>query len=567
MSKISVLKLKIYKRDLYSINSRIEVFIMCFKSKLLFFFLFILLVLFAFSFQFFEFYKLEENVNSYVAVTIDGTYSTKVPEKNSGKAIESIVCDKDAIGVWDYDNWNLNIKNMKETRTRCQLNFVTEYSESILNGTDPVLKEGLIPVTIEDNGTVHKASLGSKWYSYQEKQWANAVILLDNTQVYADGETIPESNIESYFVWIPRYRYKIFNDGNYPSQNQELLVDNKLPNKAQEIEVVFENKNTSVSNGNTVGSWLTHPAFTSFDVNGMWVGKFETGYKGSTDMASAQKNVVEPGSVQIKPNVNSWRGIQVANAFYTSYDYKREMNSHMMKNTEWGSVAYLQHSKYGSMQSVRFNNNSANITGYAAVNEPTCNSFGKFEDCNKFGTESSITQLYNTLVGYLASTTGNISGVYDMSGGTIEYMMGVMLDQEGKPMSGRNSKSNSGFNGSFGCPTCDGDTSGIAKLTTGKVFPTDTRYYDSYPFSSADNSYNQRSLGDAMGEMGPFATLDNGRFIGSWYGDEAWALFYANPWVIRGGFYNSGTGSGIFNFGRTYGNEATTFTFRIVLSM
>ena len=30
-------------------------------------------------------------------------------------------------------------------------------------------------------------------------------------------EIIPESNIESYFVWIPRYRYKIFNNGNYPS--------------------------------------------------------------------------------------------------------------------------------------------------------------------------------------------------------------------------------------------------------------------------------------------------------------------------------------------------------------
>ncbi|MCI8466998.1 MAG: hypothetical protein HFI08_02250 [Bacilli bacterium] len=38
-------------------------------------------------------------------------------------------------------------------------------------------------------------------------------------------------------------------------------------------------------------------------------------------------------------------------------------------------------------------------------------------------------------------------------------------------MSGRNSKFNSGFNGPFGCPTCDGDTSGLTELTTGLSFP------------------------------------------------------------------------------------------------
>ncbi len=209
---------------------------------------------------------LEDQVE--LAVTIDGNYTTSIPTKESGKAVSSIVCDKGANGVWDYYNWNINIKNLNETRTRCQINFTSKYTEGILNGTDPELRSGLIPVVIEDDGTVKKASLGSKWYSYENKEWANAVILNDNTEVYADGETIPESNIESYFVWIPRYRYKIFNDGNYPTQSGT-LVDNKLPSRAQEIEVVFESKNTNVSNRSTVGSWLTHPAFTSFDVNGM----------------------------------------------------------------------------------------------------------------------------------------------------------------------------------------------------------------------------------------------------------------------------------------------------------
>ena len=43
----------------------------------------------------------------------------------------------------------------------------------------------------------------------------------------------------------------------------------------------------------------------------------------------------------------------------------------MMKNTEWGAVAYLSQSIYGSRQKVRINNNSAYLTGYAAKAVPT----------------------------------------------------------------------------------------------------------------------------------------------------------------------------------------------------
>ena len=57
----------------------------------------------------------------------------------------------------------------------------------------------------------------------------------------------------------------------------------------------------------------------------------------------AQQNT----EVVIKPSVYSWRNINVSNAFYTSYNYKRDLESHMMKNTEWGAVAYLTQSKYG----------------------------------------------------------------------------------------------------------------------------------------------------------------------------------------------------------------------------
>jgi len=195
------------------------------------------------------------------------------------------------------------------------------YTEEALNGADPVLKENLIPVTIANDGTVTKANIKEKWYSYEEKIWANAVILKDENMTYPDGSVIPESNIESYFVWIPRYKYKIFNDSLYNGLTE---VDNS---KVQRIEVEFESKDVTPSEGNKNNEWLTHPAFTSFGSNGFWVGKFET-----SKSNNSSENAVNPMGVQIKPNVVSWRNIQIGNAFYTSYYYERNLDSHMMKN-------------------------------------------------------------------------------------------------------------------------------------------------------------------------------------------------------------------------------------------
>ena len=512
-----------------------------------------------------EYDVIEGKVPSYISmydvkvkVEVDGVGSIKIPDKGS-KKVESITCDKGAEGLWDYANWMIVVRNLTEAKTTCTVSFASKYTESILNGTDPELGSGLIPVVIEDDGTVKKADEGSEWYKYEEKKWANAVILNDDSIEYQEGEVIPESNIESYFVWIPRFKYQIFNDGKYEGLT-------KVENRVQEIKVVFEKNTVERSNGTGVGSWLTHPAFTSFDVNGMWVGKFETGYKGS----GSNYNVTEPESIQIKPNVNSWRNIQVSNAFYTSYDYKRDYNSHMMKNTEWGAVAYLQHSKYGSMSSVRINNNSAYVTGYSATKEPTCGYTATNEECNKYGTDASVTQAYNTTIGYLASTTSNISGVYDMAGGAWEYVMGVMLDKSGNPMSGRNSKFNSGFNGTLGCPTCDGDTSGLTSLTTGRPFPNDARYYDTYEYAEVDEKYDRRILGDATGEMGSFALATYGslqRKIGSWHQDESWFVASWDPWFGRGCNYSVGSGAGVFSFVDDGGRVSPTVSFRVVLSM
>ena len=469
---------------------------------------------------------------------IDGEITEEVPEQIEYESIE-VDCGEEATGVWDEEIWGLTVTNINKTKIKCAINFIRkDYKEEILNGADPVLAENLIPVVIEDDGVVRKANIKEEWYSYTNKEWANAVILEDETKTYNNGEVIPESNIESYFVWIPRYRYKIWDEGNYSSLT---TIDTE---KVHTIQVEFESKEIEASTGSTINSWLTHPAFTSFGVNGLWVGKFESGYKGAMNASGAQSNTNSPEKLQIKPNIYSWRSISISNAHLTSYNYQRELDSHMMKNTEWGSVAYLQHSMYGNHTKVQMNNNESYKTGYASLSESETDTF-----------------MYNTNTGYLASTTGNISGIYDMSGGAREYVMGVMLDASENPYSGRNNLFSSGFVGKYGCPSCDNADSSITENTDGVEWP-DVKYYDLYTYGIDGNNYSRRILGDATGEMGPF----NSNY-GSWYNSGSIFLNTANPWFERGHGYSDRIYSSIFSFSANAGLLGGAYTFRIVLAI
>ena len=336
-----------------------------------------------------------------------------------------------------------------------------------------------------------------------------------------------------------------------------------------------------------VGDYMTHPAFLSIPSTGYWVGKFETGYSGASTNGKARVNEIASSKVIIKPNVYSWRGIQVANAFYTSYDYKRDLDSHMMKNTEWGAVAYLQHSVYGSATSVRINNNSNHLTGYSSISEPTCGSFGFNGDncgaeildyCGPSDASDLLCNIYQSTlpsengtytINYfnsssnVASTTGNITGIYDMSGGSWEYMMAVVLDENGNPMSGYDSNENSGFKGIYRMS---------GKNTTGYDWP-DTKYYDRYMYGTSNQEYQRRILGDATGEGGSFESFDyvfetstNKVTESSWYHNMSVMSYNSWPFFLRGGGNYEGFNAGIFNFSSQNGNSCWDRTFRIILT-
>src|SRR5574344_1107733 len=372
------------------------------------------------------------------------------------------------------------------------------YKDTVLNGADPVLGSDMLPVTIANDGVVTYADTSSEWYNYTNKTWANAVKLIASpSKTYKTGDTISEADIETYLVWIPRYKYELWNVG---------VTDVTSSQVPKTIPITFESKDTTKSTGSTDGTYLTHPAFTfgSSELNGIWVSKFEV--TGSTS------------AITSKPNVNSLRSTSVGNFWNALKSYDISDTSHMMKNTEWGAVAYLSASVYGKNSEVYINNASNNITGCGG----TTASETKTTTC---------TNAYASVTSYPQSTTGNISGIFDMSGGAWEYMAAYR----------------SGTVGSSG-------------LTVDTI-NANSNYFDIYSSASSETSYQYRILGDATGEMGPIVN-----YISSWYGNRAYFVNSSNSWFGRGGGYNGPGYDGIFYFDIDTGTIHGAIGSRMVLS-
>ena len=121
--------------------------------------------------------KTKENIE--LAIYLNDEETNTIPSKEGNIYDETrSSCTNGAYIIWDYETWSPVVKNMSEHKTKCELYFKTGYKESILNGMDPLLEGSLIPVTIESDGTVKKADIGSEWYSYEKKNWANGGYLI-----------------------------------------------------------------------------------------------------------------------------------------------------------------------------------------------------------------------------------------------------------------------------------------------------------------------------------------------------------------------------------------------------
>ena len=375
----------------------------------------------------------------------------------------------------------------------------------------PVLASNMIPVYYDEAKNVWKKADKNnsqkeyRWYSYESSgenkgMWANAVTVTSSSRSKylnaKQGTAISMDDITTMWVWIPRFN--AVTPSNYNGGTQA---------KPNAIDVTFVKQNEPAIDAFTFGDK---------ELSGFWYGKFEIGGSLASSCTNETCNV---SNIVVKPNVSSLRSQKVSSFFYASRSMEQtgnsfgfvssEVDTHMSKNNEWGAVAYLTQSIYGrctsstSCTEIGINNktgiNNSFITGYGA---PAGTS-----------STSSTTNTYDTTVGMEASTTGTIYGIYDMSGGAFDCVMGV-------------------YNKTI-------SYSGFSSLP-------DTKYYNNY----TETSYTGHALTETA----------------EWYSDGANFVNSSRPWFVRGCNYSYRTLAGVFSFGINDGNSDANNSSRFVIS-
>ncbi len=435
-----------------------------------------------------------------------------------------------------------------------------------------------------------EARLDKTWYNYSAKKWAN---------IYTNN-----NGNKAYWVWIPRYAYKI---------------NNPHTQTAEKIEIKFLNGTSNeAADGSSIDGYIVHPAFSfgGKELSGIWVAKYEASSSdpnrietdGTYVGASTGGGNTTALQVRVLPNVYSWRNISTGNAQTVSMNIassngsvgtSANVDTHQMKNVEWGAVAYLSQSKYGEEP---WNNPYGDTddgswklkTGYA----------GTTKDSQPLKEGNQNLAQYNTTNGVKASTTGNIYGIYDMAGGSWERTAAFIENGNINITSHRK----------------------IEHIQNQKVLPQYAKYYDVYepgdeekegatfyalggenlwnsvaPYnvSQADNNLIRKRLsgatyekfanknGDALYETsnsfsyhGKFTSgtenyewlIDQLRdstlgaqFTQGWNGDYSLVGHAHLPWFNRGGLFYNGSGAGLFAFTGSSGNPYPVDSFRPVL--
>ena len=482
-----------------------------------------------------------------------------------------------SLKLWlDYDTpneYNLKDKNViMSVKIQLYSEQTTEGNLDTSGANIPFLAENMVPVYYDSKNDVWKkadsnnSDKNNQWYDYDNKMWANAITVTSTSRdTYLNakaGTEISMNDINTMWVWIPRYKYTYFNS-NTPQEIQiefesdfgstgTIKCTDNVSGSGSTSETCTDSENGSLKVGQ---STYTHPAFTFGKqyLLGIWVGKFEN----SATVIPTETSTDE-STIIIKPNVESLRYKSISYMFRdarqmeasgNAYGFKQNGNTtfnwngtltgdtnnidtHMMKNMEWGAVAYLYHSKYGrcnngSCEEITINNCSNFITGIGADTvSADCSATTCTTDKNK----------YNGTSGVKASTTGNIYGVYDMSGGTMKFVMGNMVNSSGAFYS-----SSADFN----------------------VTPQ-SKYYDSYSYdASSSATYARGRLGDATVEMAPTGYTNN------WYSDYAFfpSDLHLDPWFTRGGDSIGEIYAGIFSFNTINGKAFGGVTSRTVLTV
>jgi prepilin-type N-terminal cleavage/methylation domain-containing protein len=403
-------------------------------------------------------------------------------ETINGKIIRLQVASKEYSIEKEDEDISIDEINNKLVKSSNEEGFVSEigmfeYSDAS-GANSPIMASGMIPILWNGSKWV-KANTKINWYDYTTKQWPNVVLVNNASRSSyvnaAPGSEILEADVLAYYVWIPRYKYKIPAGSN-----------------SREIDIVFEDGIPSVSNGDAITQYRTHPAFKfgAQELEGIWVSKFEM--TGSITSPCASESCAT-AAITSKPGISSVRNQILGSFYYASRSIERSGNqyglngakidSHMIKGSEWGALTYLTQSVYGRCTAGTCEEVIINAVPGYYTGGGTGNSY-----------QTNLNQ----------SSTKNVTGVYDMNGGSYEFVMG-------------------NYNA----------TSRDSGLGMGTIFP---KYVDIYTTTSSTTACSGGiCYGHALSET-------NG-----WYSDNLVFVTSASPWFASSGYRGGTSASGIFS--------------------
>ena len=465
----------------------------------------------------------------------------------------------------------------------------------------PQLMEGMTGIYWDKDGNEIEVTADNQdnWYDYSAQKWANAVTKDSN------------GNVTGYWVWIPRYAYKI-ESGRYTSTVGKISVKflQGTSNKDENNSEISQNYPETT--GGTMSAYVVHPSFTDGSANGKnnnfmngewdkeisgyWVAKYPAGFQAntitnnngalSTTISNSSDIVVysnknyndynssittnalsqtlssKPKMTYpvFKPLTYAYNNISTGDVYTLSQEIKNGSNfyglnssktdSHQMKNSEWGAVAYLTQSDKGR------NGTEVNLNNYYTTESNPWRTAITGMCTNGISGDKTTTlgNAYNTAIGVKGSSTANITGIYDLSGCVWERTAAYISN---------GNASLSSYGSSYANKT--------ANVNGYNTNGYSTKWATVYPYNSSDSNTNNYSIysgkksitygfGDAVLE-----TSTTGSGSTSWNGDYSHFPDTSVPFFRRGGGCGGSSNAGVFAFYSNSGDPWFYYGFRSVL--
>ena len=228
------------------------------------------------------FLNLKNDNSSLVGAYIDGEYASNIPSKDDGYVVEKVVCDNEAVGEWNYDDWGLLVKNMTK-KSKCNIYF--KKGIKLADTINLVDTTGKCP-TVNSDGSVNVTSAESE----------NSLLCMapDNygTSYYFRG------NVQNNYVYFANLYWRIIRingDGSI-----RMIYDGTTAHE-----------NGEASSDRTIGQ----SQFNETDTDNAYAG-YMYGTAGSSTYAETHANIHDS---TIKKYIDTWYENNIKDTHYEQY--------------------------------------------------------------------------------------------------------------------------------------------------------------------------------------------------------------------------------------------------------